>query len=602
MRAGVAAGATAGARARLAGAVGLLLVLASACVGLPEAGPVVETGERPRGSAAPGYSYVPQPPQVGASPGEVVRGFLDAMTATPLQTAVARQFLAVDAQATWEPERSTLTYDEVSDPTGSTTVSVRLTGAGRLDARGAWQGPLPADRSAIDFPMVQEDGEWRIARAPDALVVPESWFGQRFRSVDLYFLDPTARVLVPEPVFAPRGEQLATTLVQGLVAGPGPALRGVARTFFPAGSAVELSVVVADGLAEVSLQGDPSTLTGQAAELVLAQLAWTLRQDPAVRSLRLTVGGEPVTVAGGPSETGVDSAAGYDPTVVTSSSQLFGLRAGAVVVASPGVEEQVSGPLGTGDYQLRDLAVDLGATRVAGVAADGSAVWVAPLDGAGDGGGDGSGGGGPGGGGAAVTTWSGADLLRPGWDHAGRLWLLDAAGGRAVLSVVVGGRRRTVPAPGVSGRRVRQLLVSRDGSRLVTVLADGGGAVQVSRVRYDERGRVLGVDRPVRLGRDAGERLPVRDVGWASPTDLVVVHALTGDLTELRTLPVDGSPASLAPGGSADLLRERVRDVISSPVPDEPLLVATPAGLLDPRLPGGEVLVPPDVTAVTYVG
>ncbi|NYG55208.1 GerMN domain-containing protein [Nocardioides perillae] len=570
-----------------------LLLAVSGCVGLPESGPVVETGERARDGVAPGYSYVPQPPQAGASPGEVVRGFLDAMTATPLQTAVARQFLAVDAQATWEPERGTVTYDEVSDPSGTGTVSVRLSGGGRLDARGAWQGPLSAEASTLDFPMVQEEGEWRIGRAPDALVVPESWFGQRFRSVDLYFLDPTARVLVPEPVFAPRGEQLATTLVQGLVAGPGPALRGVARTFFPAGSAVELSVVVADGLAEVSLQGDPRALDGQAAELVLAQLAWTLRQDPAVRSLRLTVGGEPVTVAGGPSATDVDSAAAYDPTVVTSSSQLFGLRDGAVVVASPGVEEQVSGPLGTGDYQLRDLAVDLGATRVAGVAADGSAVWVAPLDGVAGAGGRG---------GAGVVTWPGADHLRPGWDHAGRLWLLDAGRGGAELSVVVGGRRRVVEAPGVTGQRVRQLLVSRDGSRLVTVLAGGGGRVQVSRVRYDERGRVLGVGRPVRLGRGAGDPLVVRDVGWASPTDLLVVHAVTGDLTELRSLRVDGSPASLAPEGSADLLRERVRQVVSSPVADEPLLVSTPAGLLDPRLPAGEVLVPPDVTDVTYVG
>jgi hypothetical protein len=565
------------------------------CVSLPESGPVVATGDRSRAASAPGYSYVPQPPQAGAPPGEVVRGFLDAMTATPLQTGIARQFLAEEAQSAWNPERATVTYDEVSEPDGVSTVAVRLSGAARFDARGAWQGELPGRRSTLSFPMVVEAGEWRIGRAPDALVVPESWFSQRFRSASLYFFDPTARILVPEPVFAPRGEQLATTLVRGLVSGPGPALRGVARTFFPSGSEVELSVVVQPGgLAEVALQGESRSLSQQAAEMVLAQLAWTLRQDPSVRSLRLTIGGDPVTVSGGPSEVSVDAAGAYDPTLVTSVSQLFGLREGRVVVASPGVEEGVTGPLGSGGYALRDLAVDLTATQVAGVAADGTAVWVAPLDGS------------PVDAAPLLTTWAGEDLLRPGWDFAGRLWLVDTGAGGAEVSVVAAGERRTLAVPGVTGRRVRRFLVSRDGSRLVSVVrgarADGGDRIMVNRIRRDERGRVLGLTRPVRLGSGLGGPLDVRGLGWSSPTDVVVANALTGDLTELRTLPVDGSPASVDPSGTTDLLRERILRVISSPVPEEPLFVATPDGTLDSTVPAGDRVVPDDVRAVTYVG
>ena len=57
--------------------------------------------------------------------------------------------------------------------------------------------------------MAIENGEWRIAEAPDALIVPETWFEQRFRQVSLYFFDPSAQILVPEPVFVPRGDQLA---------------------------------------------------------------------------------------------------------------------------------------------------------------------------------------------------------------------------------------------------------------------------------------------------------------------------------------------------------------------------------------------------------
>ena len=72
-------------------------------------------------------------------------------------------------------------------------------------------------------------------RAPDALIVPDSWFEQRFRQVSLYFFDPSARILVPEPVFVPRGEQLATALTSALLRGPGLALEGISRSFIPEG-------------------------------------------------------------------------------------------------------------------------------------------------------------------------------------------------------------------------------------------------------------------------------------------------------------------------------------------------------------------------------
>ena len=99
-------------------------------------------------------------------------------------------------------------------------MSVTLTGADQLDARGAWRGRLPHSDQVVEFPMTMENGEYRIAQAPNALIVPESWFEQRFREVSLYFFDPTAQILVPEPVFVPRGEQLPTTLIEGLLRGP----------------------------------------------------------------------------------------------------------------------------------------------------------------------------------------------------------------------------------------------------------------------------------------------------------------------------------------------------------------------------------------------
>ena len=108
-----------------------------------------------------------------------------------------------------------------SQPRGTDLLTVELAGASLLDRRGTFRGPLPPDQRALEFPMAIENGEWRIAEAPDALVVPESWFEQRFRQVSLYFFDPSAQILVPEPVFVQRGEPSTTALTEALLRGPG---------------------------------------------------------------------------------------------------------------------------------------------------------------------------------------------------------------------------------------------------------------------------------------------------------------------------------------------------------------------------------------------
>ena len=147
--------------------------------------------------------------------------------------------------------------------------------------------------------MTVENDEWRIDKAPNAMIVSDSWFASRYRQVSLYFFDPTGQILVPEPVFVPSGRQFATSLMRGLLRGPGTRLSGVSRTFIPKGLTLDLSVPVsADGLAEVTLQGDVSGLDPETIELMTVQIAWTLRQDPSVERVRVNVGDTPITIAG----------------------------------------------------------------------------------------------------------------------------------------------------------------------------------------------------------------------------------------------------------------------------------------------------------------
>jgi hypothetical protein len=564
-----------------------LVLPLSACISMPESGPVVETGSEGDADLQRAPYIDPEPPRPGASPADIVAGFIQAMTATPMQTNDARDFLASADRASWRPQSRTITSSETLQPRGSGPVTVKLFGAEYVDSRGSFQGPLPKGERTLSFPMVREDGEWRIADPPDALIVPENWFEQRFTQALLYFFDPSAGILVPEPVFVPIGDQFATALVDSLLRGPGDRLDGVTRSFIPPGLRYDLSVQVSeDGVAELDLTGYSGQLNPEASELMLAQLAWTLRQEPDITSLRVTLGGQPVALPGGVSQINVQEGSEFDPTGIQSSSLLFGLRGGRLVAGAPDALAPVDGPMGTSNLGVRSIAVNLNASQVAGVTGAGDRVLVTTVRG----------------GSRVEEVVSGAeDLLRPAWDFADRLWLVDDSAEGARISYVLGKRVRPVDIPGITGRRVTRFLVSRDGSRLVAVVRRPRGDVLMSsRIRHDGQGRVDGATPARRLVLEGETDLVVRDIGWSSPTSVAVLHRAAKELFQVRTIAVDG-----APSGVDDLLTTltgRVGALAASPVRTEPLYAVTASSLVDPRGESPAAGLDSDVTQVGYVG
>lgn len=560
----------------------LALVLGG-CASMPSSGPVVQIGHVSAPTPDAGFAIAPRGPQKGASPTEIVQGFLDAMQATPIQTTTARRFLSAEFADAWDPQRETVTYTDLTPPHGGELVSVDLQGANRIDSQGGWQGAAAMVDSQLHFSMVQEKGEWRIASAPNALIVPQSWFDARFTQVSLYFFDPSGRILVPEPVFVPRGAQLATTLVRALVAGPSDTLAGVARTFLPSGVSAGLSVPVdSDGVATVDLKGDLGQQSDHAIRLMSAQLAWTLRQDESIQAVRISIGGRSVDQSG----TGVvpvDTAEQYDPAGYATGDGIFGVAGGAGVEATPARLNPLQGAFGAARPALRSIAVALDAAQAAAVTADGHQLRTAPLT-------QGS---------QSTVRLSGTDLLRPAWDFANRLWDIDRTARGAVVHVGDGGRMRRVVVPGVTGQDVRRFLVSRDGSRLVALVrhADGDQVV-VSRIRNSDQSKVLGAA-GAQVISDLGEGVRIRDIGWHSPTSVVTLQQLSGTAL-IRTLSVDGAisgfPAVTLTVG------DRLSGLVASPLTSQPLYGVAGANLVGLSGDAGSITLPATVADVGYVG
>lgn len=564
------------------------VLLSTACVRMPSEGPVTEVDSADSTTTSPGFSFDPKSPQAGESATEIVANFLEAMKATPSRTNVAREFLTADAQRSWTPESSIITYGEVDDPVGEQQVRLQMTGIEEYDARGAWQGSR--NRQEMLFDLTTEGGEWRIDDLPDALIVPETWFELQFRRMSLYFFDPTAQILVPEPVLVPTGEQLASSLVRGLLDDPTSDPR-ITRTFVPPGFTLGLSVpITTAGIAEVSLVGDPGAVEDEARQRILTQLIWTMRQEQRIRAVRLAIGNEDDGLADGATQVNLDVGDAFDPTGALSSGDLFGLVDGRVVRGSIGALLGTSGPMGVDRLGVRSIGVNLTGERVAGVAGNGQSVLVAPVDVEG----------------RAVQVASGArDLLPPAWDFADRVWLADRAAGGAVISVVVGQQApRQIDVPGVSGRDIRHLIVSRDGSRLVAVVrTPAGDRVVASRILHSEAGRVLRATQAVVLDFAANDAdAVIRDIGWRSPTAISVLTDITDDLSQVETISVDGSPGELSIVG-ASRLRGGTRQLVSSPVQGAEVFAVAPQAVSDLTAPERPIdPLPARLTSLTYVG
>jgi hypothetical protein len=504
----------------------------TSCVRIPTNGPV-NAVPNDQGQADPiqGPYSDPRPPQPNANPGQIVTGFLDAMTAIPIQTAAAQEFLTREDKASWNPQRGVIVYDEKSLPRGTSVVSVRLRQAHLVGPRGNWRGLLPASQDRLAFPMQVEGTQWRIAAAPDALVVPRSVFQQQYQSVNLYFFDPTGRILVPEPVYLPGGgeNQRATSLVRALLMGPRAGLAGVARTFIPPGLSSGISVLVSSkGVANVTLRSPGTTVpNASTTQLMLDQLSWTLGQESGIRAFQLTIGGHPITDADGSSTFRTDSPSAIDPAVPLASAVIFALKHGKVVSGPASKPSPVQGPFGSSRFGIDGFAVNLDGTRLAGTTA--TSLLVGGIQG--------------GGGGVQTVLSGGSGLLLPAWDFTGRLWEISSGpSGGARVQYLQGSRLRTVPVPGVTGEPVKRFLVSRDASRMVAVIRGRkADRIVVSRLRYDAAGGVLGATRAIRVPWQGGGGTRIRDIGWTSPTSIAVLHLLTQGESEVRTVDVDGS-------------------------------------------------------------
>ncbi|MFJ9853463.1 LpqB family beta-propeller domain-containing protein [Streptomyces sp. NPDC101150] len=603
-------------RARKAALLGCAGVLLAGCASMPDSGDVKAVDQSPRADGDSQVRVYGVPPQDGAQPTNIVRSFLDATTSDEADFRTASQYLAKSARRKWQPFRVTDVLQErpKSEPQAQPNredgngYTVVLSGSqvAKVDANHAYTPEEKKYRQTIH--LIKEDGQWRIDRLPNGLVLGQSDFQRIYRSVNKYYFasyasesaEPKAsrNVLVADPVYLRQRIEPITASVEALLSGPTDWLSQVTSSEFPPGTrlaARDLSLDDSNALRVKLSKQAVSTDTGQCKRMA-AQLFFTV-QDMTRASKVSEVQLEDTSGNSLCALTQEQAERDFSPTRLAGhSAQEYFIDADHKVVAMSDAATEptpVRGPFGTGKTPLRSVAISRDETTAAAVSSDGRALYVAGLE-------DGTQRGAP----LLTSTGSAKDadegLTAPSWDGLGDLWIAERnSHGSRLLRVREGkGSPEEVAVPGLKGRRIKAIRVASDGIRIAVLVEDKGRTtLQLGRV---ERGGssahpALSVQelRPI-----APQLEDVVAASWAGGSRLVVVGRESGGVQQMQFMETDGSAsnAQTLPGVNG------VKAVAASEDETRPLIADATEGIV--RLPpdANWKTVAKDGTAPVYPG
>ncbi|MCW0213412.1 MAG: LpqB family beta-propeller domain-containing protein [Pseudonocardia sp.] len=502
-------------RSRAAALVSMLLavLVTAGCATVPDSSAVQVLRKVTEGDAP----ELPAGPAAGSNPLDLVRGYVYASGSTSDRHGAARRFLTPAAAGAWNDGVSLTILDEQFDtvypPVPSTkdpnvaTVRIRGSQVGTVTAAGAFE---PAESPVeTDVTVVRQDGQWRIDRLPDGVVVRLSDFRANTRSLKAYFVDPVRRTTVADLRYLPAvpAQALPSRAVDMLLAGPSAGLQGAAESAIPRRARLRTNVgETPDGtvLVDFTQLGD---LDEQTRRLLAAQVVLTLAEINVPR-VRLLVDGTPL-LDGRPDLTRENVVAMIGEVQPNADVAGFVVSGGRVRnLTGPQTGVPLPGQAGNGAYDVMQAAVTPDGRRIAVVARDGARqmLLLGPTDGD-----------------LQPVQLAASTMTRPTWTPTGgEVWTVLE---NSVIARVIVDENGTVRTGQVNtadlaaAGPIQDLRLSRDGLRVAAVV---GGRLVTAAVQRTPDGEVA--IRNVRRLRtsDLGD---VVSVDWRSAESLIVVSS-----------------------------------------------------------------------------
>ncbi|WP_443094517.1 LpqB family beta-propeller domain-containing protein [Rothia koreensis] len=485
-------------------AVGLLVV---GCGRIPTSGPVYHYNEPDSQASSTAPAFNPSGPEKGASPNEILSGFLQAGTGVENDYSVAREYLTTELAGTWKPEDRTLVRSNdvsIDAKDGNQPATAEVNVSTSIDGRGIATSYRNPDKQKITAKFQQVNGQWRISEIPNGTIVSRQEFEQLFRSFTLYFYDPTFSYAVPDIRWFANRSTAATSVVRVLLQGPAPYLEGSVVSAIPAGTnLMRQSVPVSNSSAEVGLSGEGVTDANQLTlERMNTQLEQTLKSTSSVDSVRLSVDDKAV-------ETG--KVADYRPASVNPQvpSPQVGVLDGQLVTYADGQSRKVSG-LGSNDVEPSMPTMDTDRRLYAYTNSDRNHLGVRSTNG------------------KSMDADMDENITAPSIDANKWVWAGGSEG-----SVYAWNTRgdsqdpQTVGADWLKGQHIQSFKVSRDASRALIVTGEGNDSrVWISGIKRDDQGAPESLGEPLRVGTTHN----ATQAAWISDTEVVTANTQDGSV------------------------------------------------------------------------
>lgn len=512
------------------GLVLAVILLLTGCSSIPTGGPVGMSKDSGNRSQQNQQRPAPSGPQENGSPQTIVQGFLRAGVGSQDEYAVARSYLTPGLSSTWKPDQRTLVLSSaprvVTTPAAG-TVRIVMAVTATVDDRGIYRDAAKGATESLDVALQKVDGQWRISRIPDGIVLQARDFDLLFSAYSLTFYDPTYTYAVPDVRWFVRGPRVTTSLVRVLLDGPADYLKGAVVSAFPEGTTLNTpSVPIVSGAAEVDLPQQVLDSSDQKQrERMLNQLSGTLVGVlDSISSVRMLINQRPLGIDAGEAARNAPVKEKQVP-----ASQVAIVR-NELVLYQGGGYRPIDGIGSVAQDKPVDPAMSYDQRRFAYLSSDRRRLISAATDG------------------TRGVVFTGSALTRPSFDPFDWLWTADGSGAGLVYTAAAaarfGGGVNEVSASWLRGRTITSLRISRDGARALIITVDGGkSSVWLSGVRRAADG----------TPRELTSALPIRSTqtvntgAWLGDTEVAVMGASTQADVTPEVLSLSGQSQELAP-------------------------------------------------------
>jgi len=529
----------------------------SACAGLPSSS-TVQQGSLVGQAALQPVRVQPDGPAPGATPEQIVRGFLraDAGAGFNDDHAVARSFFARSVKDSWLPDSGVEVYGDESalkvQLLSANTVRVTAAIVAEVDSTGRYRETPAGTVAQATFGMEKLRAGWRISGPPKGfgLWLSADDLDRSYRSFTVAYVSNVAQTMVVDRRWLPITSGLATTLARAQLAPVPPYLSGAARTGIPTGTTLAVdSVPVQDGRAVVDLSASALSANPDQRRAMWAQFVTTLTQVASVSEVSLEVNGAGLDLPDMPGHVSTLTSLGYqseDPPVIDSAILRTGSQLSRVSSDRPPDQDQPPKPPNLSASSVLpkiptgwvSLALSWNGQEIAGIGGDH----------------------------ADLSRWQsgrhfelakfGDDLTRPSYDSMNGLWVAGQAGGGAKVWVIdtsvspmEEAKPRVIAVPWLANRKVLALKVATDNQRvaLITSARDGADVqVLVAGISRSASGAPVSLAaQPLRVGWTLTS---ATDLAWADDSTLAVVGRVSPhDVMGPQLVEIGGKVTAMPP-------------------------------------------------------